>query len=359
MPYSKINKTGCCERHGNMQIRIDYFLEPDDVRYSDRYVQVHVFPDGGYPGEVDKEGMPKSQKEYDVWEASLPHIWQLTPFHSHFFYASPEITDAEIKAEMDFHLPNFYAAFQNEWDKVQGGMRHGWDVEKRIRPVRYSKTLEAQEYLIKKQLVEDRLSLITGIESKSSSLDGKEYPSTDIDVGADAIVYDSYADLVQYTWLAVDNPANDTGSIDTVDTILTVSATNLRVGTFDTYGGDIYECRDAQEIGSMDTGYRQTTGLDISIVIGDLIGADADGIIGRISHYGIGYGGCQRAYGQYVYVGSSCPYTLRTGDAMALYGTGETAGGGGWNHNINGVTNSVSITNIPAANIASINGVLA
>ena len=58
MAYSVINKTGCCEHKGHPQIRFDMFLEPDDPRYEDTYVQVPVIPKVGYPNAVDKEGNP-------------------------------------------------------------------------------------------------------------------------------------------------------------------------------------------------------------------------------------------------------------------------------------------------------------
>jgi hypothetical protein len=70
MAYCKINKTGCCERKGHPQIRFDMFLEPDDARYEETYVQVPVIPVGGYPNKTNKDGTPVDQKDYDRWFAS-------------------------------------------------------------------------------------------------------------------------------------------------------------------------------------------------------------------------------------------------------------------------------------------------
>ena len=75
MAYCKINKTGCCERKGHPQIRFDMFLEPDDTRYEETYVQVPVIPAGGYPNKTNIDGTPVDQKDYDLWFASLPRIW--------------------------------------------------------------------------------------------------------------------------------------------------------------------------------------------------------------------------------------------------------------------------------------------
>ena len=117
MAYSVINKTGCCEHKGHPQIRFDMFLEPDDPRYEDTYVQVPVIPEGGYPNAVDKEGNPLDKADYDRWYASLPRIWQLNPFHSHFIVYYPhDFTDSQLKSDMDFHPANFYRLIRC-WDK--------------------------------------------------------------------------------------------------------------------------------------------------------------------------------------------------------------------------------------------------
>ena len=66
MAYAKINKSGCIERHGNVQVRVDFYLEPEDPRYSDTLVDVPVLDDKGGPTGKTKK--------------------QLNPFHSHFMY---------------------------------------------------------------------------------------------------------------------------------------------------------------------------------------------------------------------------------------------------------------------------------
>ena len=320
MPYTKLNKTGCCERYGNLQLRIDFFLEEDDPRYFDRYIQVPVIPKGGYTGKVDEVGSPLAQKAYDKWFGKLPLIWQLTPFHSHFFYADPNVTDAEIKAEMDFHLPNFYTAFQNEWDKVQGGMRHGFAVEKRKRPVRYSKTLEAAEYLNLKTQVDSRLALITSIESKPISLDGKEYPSTDIDIGYAAV--DGTGSMgFNFTVITLDNPANATGVLDTIEIWAETTMGGTKAGTF--YGsGTDYTSRDVETIGTVTAGSKQTfTGLNCNVETGDYIGIYySSGRIERFTTTGAGI--CYIAGDQFG-TGTQT-YTSIGGCFISLYGTGET-----------------------------------
>ena len=92
-----------------------------------------------------------------LWLSSLPKVYQLNPFHSHFAYFDPDVTDEEIKAEMNYHLPNFYKAYQDEWDKVQGGMRHGFAVEKRLGCLDYKELDTPENYLIRSR--EEKVTL--------------------------------------------------------------------------------------------------------------------------------------------------------------------------------------------------------
>ena len=208
MAYSKIEKSGCCERNGSVQVRFDLFLEPTDPRYLDTYIQVPDIPEKGYP-------FADSKLSEEAWLDSLPKKWQLNPFHSHFVYFDPDVTDEEIKAEMDFHLPNFYAAYQRYDDKEQGKMRRGWAVEKRIRPLRYNEVEDAPNFALRASQVEERISLIPELTTTTTLTEGKEYPATDIDVGAAATdrsgVLGSTNTLIDLT-----NPANATGTLDTI-----------------------------------------------------------------------------------------------------------------------------------------------
>ena len=70
MAYCKINKTGCCERKGNLQVRFDFFLEKDDPRYEDCHILVPDLSSSTYTGKVDISGNPVDQKDYDLWLSS-------------------------------------------------------------------------------------------------------------------------------------------------------------------------------------------------------------------------------------------------------------------------------------------------
>lgn len=92
----KVEESGCCVRKGMVQVRFGFYLEPADARYEEHHIQVPIIPPEGYPGEVDAEGNPTDWETYNAWLESLPKKWQNNPFHNHFIYVEPDITDGEI-----------------------------------------------------------------------------------------------------------------------------------------------------------------------------------------------------------------------------------------------------------------------
>lgn len=327
MAYAVINKSGCGVHKGNVKVRLDFFLEPTDPRYDERYLYLVDVTSGeylaGYPGKVDEFGDPVDQEDYDKWWDALPRIWQNTPFHSHFVYFGSDVTQDDIKPEMEFHLPNFYKAFQERWDEVKGGMRHGWATEKRIRPTDYSKTDSVADYATRVAECQATVDALTEFSHEpEDKVEGQEFPATAIDVGAAATDRAGNAGT-SWTNILLDNPANDTGTIDTFEiwAYATMSGTN-KVGTF--YGsGTDYTSRDCEAIGEVTAGAKRTfTGLDIDITSGDFAGSFNSG--GSIEADYVGFAGIYRIAGDQCGTGQQT-YALRGGDTLSLYGTGETA----------------------------------
>lgn len=317
MAYAKINKTDCTEWHGNVQVRIDFYLEDTDPRYEDTRVLVIDTSSKEY-----QKGYPENYKITEKeWLESLPKKWQTNPFHSHFMYFSPGVTEAEILKEAEFHLPNFYTAFQNQWDKSDGGMRHGWATEKRIRPTRKDKTPSSKDYESVRLSCEAKIAELSEATTKVINLDGTEYPATEIDIGDAAIDRNSDISTALYTAINVGNPANDTGIIDTIEIYAYSNMTETKVGTFYSAGGSSYTNRDYESIGNVSSGGKRTfTGLDIDVSSGDLIGVKSSG--GRIEESNSGNSGILR-YASDGFGGTNT-YTVKSGDAISLYGTGET-----------------------------------
>lgn len=93
----EIEKSGCCERKGMVQIRYAFYLDPEDYGYEKHHVQVPVIPEGGYKGELDKEGNPADMVDYQKWIDGLEKVWVNNPFHNHFAYFNPDDTEEKIK----------------------------------------------------------------------------------------------------------------------------------------------------------------------------------------------------------------------------------------------------------------------
>jgi len=326
MAYGLIEKSGSGVWHGGLvKLRIDMFLEPDDARYDERHTLVPVIPESGYPGLVDKEGSPVKQSDYDLWLEKLPHIWRDDPFHCHFLRFEPDVSQDTVEAAINHHIPNFYKAWTEEWDKIPGGMRHGWDVATRTkalgRPRRYDKEFTLLELGTRPAECQAKLGLIVASNLSIRSTDiGEIFPATPIDVGAAATDRNTVWGS-NYTVVCKANPANDTGWLDTAELYAVATTSSVTVGTL--YGsGTTYTPRDSEVVGIVEAGAKRTfTGLVIDVESGDYIGCyhDTGGGL-ELSDTGsdIYYkSGNQWAAG-------SQTYTLFSNYDLSCYGTGDT-----------------------------------
>lgn len=100
--YYKIEKSGCCVRKGMVRVRYDFFLDPDDYGYDKCYVDVPLLPNK----------IPEmSKEEFSLWVEKLPKVKQLNPFHSHFIYFEPTVTDKDLDKIGDERLKESF----NHW----------------------------------------------------------------------------------------------------------------------------------------------------------------------------------------------------------------------------------------------------
>lgn len=154
-----------------------------------------------------------------------------------------------------------------------------------------------------------------------------------IDIGHAAEDGNSTAGLT-FARLDKNNPANDTGTLDTVEIWANTNLTNCKVGTLYSAGGNDYTCRDVHVIGSVTAGSKQTfsgiTGFNVTS--GDLMGIYATG--------GVLEGNDAGGIGAWYYAGDSInaaqteTYTTwKANGWYAVYGTGSVAAAGaarGW-----------------------------
>ncbi len=148
-----------------------------------------------------------------------------------------------------------------------------------------------------------------------------EPPPPIIDIGAEAIDRDTFAPFGR-TFIALDNPANASGIIDTVKIWAHYVMTGVLVGTAYLISGDTYKFRDHAVIGVVPSGSEQTfTGLSITVEAGDYIGFFAPD--GNIERSFVGFAGLYWRANDCITGYPFLEYTLDAVTAMSLYGTGE------------------------------------
>ena len=343
--YAIVNKSGTTERNGVVQVRLDLCLGKGAYRYDDSRFYIVDTSSAAYLAGFT--GDESDYKAYETWLDSLPHKWaEHRVFHTHFIYLDPyDYSQSNIEAAMALHLPNFYQAWLEGWDMVRCGMRHGFDVATRIRPPRYD---DFQRELT-------CLSIVNAIALEPVTLKGdvvgKLFPSTDIDVGAAATDRASLFSIYTYTVVCVDNSANNTGTIDTVEIWLAHSADDddnggLWFGTFSDGGSNVLTCHDSESVGTCASGSKQSfTGLDINISTGEYIGADFRGSDTGVNIERDTTGGSGMWYytSDVIDPDDSATFVLMAGYQISLYGTGDT----------DEVITAPTITTLNATNVAN------
>lgn len=147
-----------------------------------------------------------------------------------------------------------------------------------------------------------------------------------IDIGSPAINRAGFS-TYGLTYINMDNPANDTGIIDTIEVYPGASITNLRVGPF-AGSGDTWINIGSVYLGSAAGGAKRTfTGLSMSITSGWYIGCYFDEgapYSGSIDRSSSGFNGLQSKIGNQFGQGWQSFYYLASDDTLSLYGTGST-----------------------------------
>jgi len=152
-----------------------------------------------------------------------------------------------------------------------------------------------------------------------------------LDIGAPATDRSASAYYNGDTLISIDNPANGTGVITSVEAWASTNIDGFCVGTFEfieEVGGGVrtYKCRDSDKtIGSVTAGSKQTfSGLDVGIAFGDCIGCYFTS--GRLERDDTGYAGVDFESGEHIDPDDGADCSTKTGDAMSLYGMSPLGG---------------------------------
>lgn len=314
--YARLEQSGCrvSDKLDRIRLRFDLYLKPDAPGYSIHHVPVMI-----ESGEYDKEGNP----------IMIPTgEYRDNPFLCAFIYLTTATSDSEIKTLEQDILQTGYAYWVSNKYSMRG-------VNKELNPVLFSKVSEPDlssraqktDRLIEIIASQGEFDLNAGLSLFSFFRSKLIYAGDPIDVGAEAINRTFSSSIYNYTRVDANNPANDTGAIDTVELYFNAAGGTVYVGTFSADGNDL-TCRDSESVGAVSDGStQQFTGLDIDIETGDYIGLYDKTGSGSVDTEYSG-AGLWRASGEVIDPEDSDTFTWYSSRTMSIWGEGETAGGG-------------------------------
>ena len=284
MSYVAINKSGCGIHKNRAKLRLDFFLSPNDPNY---------------------ERCPDS------------------PFHSHFIYPDKDASDADIKAEIEKCINYFYAFHQHCWDKELKFIDEWKKVPSQAGQVRCPfikgepENLKANEGKVQNILsrVQEFQVGVSKVPPQNLNIGEKGT----IDVGSAAIDREQNV-AGPMTLIDGNNPANATGTIDTIEIYSNTIMYDTEVATFIDEGSDVFSTRDSETLGTVSSGYRDFTGLDMDVSTDDDIGVYFSG--GKIEKDAGGNSWTKSA--DQIPCSSVTFFTYNA--ILSLYGTGTESG---------------------------------
>jgi nicotinic acid phosphoribosyltransferase len=134
------------------------------------------------------------------------------------------------------------------------------------------------------------------------------------------------ASSATHSLLDLNNPANDTGSLDTFEIWAATNLSGTKIGTF-SGSGTSWTVRDYESIGNVTSGSKQTfTGKNCNVSTNDVLGIYFSG--GTIERDTSGFGGVGVKLSTDVFGGGTNTYNISDDDAFSIYATGATAAAG-------------------------------
>lgn len=335
--FVKFEPSGTQYRDGSLLIRLD--LIPPDNTEAYKTHHVNVIDESsqdwlsGYPGEVYADGSPVDEDLYNKWIESLPHIWRTNPALCHFITVPREVDSTYLENWISItYTPDFFATLDDVW----GGYNRDIlvkPVADYISPFMYDKkTYETQktaaileDYYINQ--VNIRLADFVFSDGTATVGTEKVIVPQSIDMGPGAANRALFRNP-GLTLLEVTNPANATGTIDTVELWFYSNASGVLVGTF--YNSDVnkYTCRSAHEIGDVTSGSKQvfSSGISMSVETDDYPGHYCSS--GQIERDSSGYDGYWGYSGNGVVESTELTYSFQPDYCQSIYMTGTEGGGG-------------------------------
>lgn len=131
------------------------------------------------------------------------------------------------------------------------------------------------------------------------------------------------------TWINKGNPANDTGTIDSIEIYALNNLSGCKIGIFYTTNGNTLKCRSVVTLGAITAGSKQTfttdsesNAISLTVVTGDYIGIYFAS--GDIESAYVGGDNLWYQTADHCVVDDSVAYSVHTGHLISLYGGGYT-----------------------------------
>jgi hypothetical protein len=172
----------------------------------------------------------------------------------------------------------------------------------------------------------------------------------DIDIGSGATNRSGSVSGGGYTDIDLNNPANGTGTLTSVEIWANTDLANCEVGTFYLDSGTTYVCRSSAVIGAVTAGAKRTTdvsGTPITVNTGDYLGIYYTS--GKLERDTEGNNGLMYYYGKAITALDSQSYTFLAGDALSIYATGTVTAA--W-------TNIAKLDGVAIASISKVDGIV-
>ena len=144
--------------------------------------------------------------------------------------------------------------------------------------------------------------------------------AVDIDIGMPAINRGTSMD--DWTIVNMGNPANDSGKITSVEIWANQDLIACEVATFFVVAGNFLSTRDTELIGAVTAGSKQTFVVDLDVVVGDYLGIFPG--TENIEYDASGFAGVWRIGSDQIPC-TNVEFSVGSGDAVSVYGTGTTA----------------------------------
>ena len=100
--FVKVENSGCCERNQMLQIRFAMYLDSTDYGYDITRVEVY------------ERDLTEAELNDETLANLVPKVWQTNPFHNHFNYVDPSLSDVEILDLGEALLKEAYAEWKND-----------------------------------------------------------------------------------------------------------------------------------------------------------------------------------------------------------------------------------------------------